>query len=157
MRHAVSSSSLPSVRTISRRAELTPAGIAEAATRLRSWALCSGEQMAGPAFLRIAGDLHCEVHLPVAGRARPRGETGISAELSEGGQALALGDVPFASVREVIRELGGEIALDYGMAGAVEFHPDSPEFRRGTLLWPVHRMPRKLSHSEGPQLAEAGG
>ena len=157
MQYAITPSSLSAARTISRRAEFTSTAIAEAATRLRSWALISGEQITGMPFLRISGELHCEVHIPVAGRVVPHSESGISAEVSEGGTAIALRTVRLEEVRPILRELTGEIAVDYGVAGPVEFHPASAEFRHGTLIWPVYRLPRKLPHSESPQLVEVGG
>jgi hypothetical protein len=156
MQYAISPSSLPSVRTISRKAEFTSAGIAEAATRLRSWALIAGEQLTGLPFLRISGELHCEVHIPVVGKVHPHPETGVSAEIGDGGPAVALRVVRFEEMRTVLRELTGEIALDCGLAGPVEFHPSSAEFRHGTLVWPVHR-PLRTGRTDQLQLVEAGG
>jgi hypothetical protein len=157
MQYAISPSSLPSVRTISRTAEFTSTGIAEAATRLRSWALIQGEQLTGLPFLRISGDLHCEVHIPVVGKVHPHPETGVCAEMGEGGPAVALRVVRFEEARSVIRELTGEIAVDCGLAGPVEFHPSSAEFRHGTLVWPVHKPMRAARAADMPQLVEAGG
>jgi hypothetical protein len=157
MQYAISPSTVPSVRTISRTAEFTSAGIAEAATRLRSWALIQGEQLTGLPFLRISGDLHCEVHIPVVGKVHPHPETGVSVEIGEGGPAVALRVVRFEEIRAVIRELTGEIAVDCGLAGPVEFHPSSAEFRHGTLVWPVHKPMRAGRTADQPQLVEAGG
>lgn len=158
MQYAISPSSLPAARTISRRADFTSAGISEAATRLRSWALIAGEQLTGLPFLRISGDLHCEVHIPVVGKVHPHPEVGVSVEIGEGGPAVALRVVRFDEIRAVLRELNGEIALECGLAGPVEFHPSSAEFRHGTLVWPVHQ-PMKLARTanEQFQLVEAGG
>jgi hypothetical protein len=147
---------LPTVRTVGRRAEFTSSDIAEAATRLRSWALTVGEQITGLPFLRISGELHCEVHVPVVGKAFPHPETGVTAEMGDGGPAVALRVVRFDELRGILRELTGEIAVDYGIAGPVEFHPASAEFRHGTVLWPVHREPRNLATHEQPQLVEVG-
>ena len=155
MRYAMTPSSLPAVRTISRRAPLTQTGIAEAATRLRSWALIAGEQLTGLPFLRICGELHCEVHIPVAGRVFAHPETGVSMEMGEGGNAVAVRMVRFEELRSVLRELTGEIAVDCGLAGPVEFHPSSAEFRHGTVVWPVHQRLRVASIE--PQLVEVGG
>jgi hypothetical protein len=157
LQYAITPSSLPSVRTISRRADFTQAGIAEAATRLRSWALIQGEQLTGLPFLRISGELHCEVHIPVIGKVHPHPETGVSVEIGDGGPAVALRVVRFEEMRSVLRELTGEIALDCGLAGPVEFHPASAEFRHGTLVWPVHRSLRHAGSVDQPQLVEAGG
>jgi|GEM_PF-2063746 len=157
MQYAITPSSLPARRTISRTADFTRAGIADAATRLRSWALITGEQVTGLPFLRVCGELHCEVHIPVVGKVHPHPETGVCAEISEGGAAVALRVVRFEEMRSVIRELSGEIALDCGLAGAVEFHPSSAELRHGTLIWPVHRPLRAAPASGQPQLVEAGG
>ncbi len=156
MQYAITPSSLPTIRTVSRKADLTPTSIADAATRLRSWALVSGEQIVGLPFLRMCGELHCEVHVPVAGRVIPHPETGLSAEQGDGGPAVALRTVRFEEVRNVLRELTGEIAVDYGVAGPVEFHPASAEFRHGTLIWPVHRVPRTVISAGAPQLVEVG-
>lgn len=157
MQYAISPSSLPTQRTISRKADFTRAGIAEAATRLRSWALITGEQLTGLPFLRISGELHCEVHIPVVGKVNPHPETGVSLEVADGGPAVALRVVRFEEMRSVIRELSGEIALECGLAGPVEFHPSSAELRHGTLVWPVHRPMRAARTADQPQLVEAGG
>lgn len=157
MQYAITPSALPAARTISRKADFTTSGIAEAATRLRSWALTVGEQVTGMPFLRISGELHCEVHVPVTGKVHPHPETGIDSELGDGGPAVALRTVRFEEMRSVLRELTGEIAVDCGLAGPVEFHPASAEFRHGTLIWPVHRQPRGLTSREQPQLVEVGG
>lgn len=156
MQYAITPSQLPPVRTISRTAAFTPTGISEAATRLRSWALIKGEQLTGLPFLRISGELHCEVHIPVAGKVRPHPETGVSLEIGEGGPAVALRTVSFDEIRAVMRELTGEIAVDHGIAGPVEFHPASAEFRHGTLAWPVHRPLRSAARHDQPQLVEVG-
>ncbi|MGB4864158.1 MAG: hypothetical protein WBO97_17010 [Tepidiformaceae bacterium] len=156
MQYAITPSSLPTIRTVAARADLTPTGIANAATRVRSWALVSGEQIVGLPFLRMCGELYCEVHVPVAGRVIPHPETGLTAECGDGGPAVALRTVRLEEVRCVLRELTGEIAVDYGVAGPVEFHPASAEFRQGTLIWPVHRVPRTVVASNAPQLVEVG-
>ena len=156
MRYTLTPSTLPPLRTVSRQADLTPTSIAEAATRLRSWSLIIGEQLTGLPFLRISGELHCEVHVPVAGRVRPNPETGVSMEIGEGGLAVALRTVRFEELRAVMRELNGEIAADCGLAGPVEFHPSSAEFRHGTVVWPVHRIPRELAAGGEPKLVEVG-
>ena len=155
MQYAIAPSSLPAIRTVSRQAPLTQAGIAEAATRLRSWALIVGEQLTGLPFLRISGELHCEVHIPVAGKVHPHPETGVSMEMGEGGPAVAVRMVRFEELRAVLRELNGEIAVDCGLAGPVEFHPSSAEFRHGTVVWPVHK-PLRLAMRDS-QLIEVGG
>lgn len=156
MRYVIAPSALPELRTISRRATLNSTSIADAATRLRSWALISGEQLTGLPFLRISGELHCEVHIPVVGKVRPHPETGVSLEIGDGGPAVAVRTVVFEEVRDVMRELGGEIAVDCGIAGPVEFHPASAEFRQGTLIWPVYRPLRVSAPSGQPQLVEVG-
>jgi hypothetical protein len=157
MQYAISPSSLTTRRTISRDADFTRAGISEAATRLRSWALIAGEQITGLPFLRISGELHCEVHVPVVGKVTPHPETGVSLEIGEGGPAVALRVARFEEMRSVIRELTGEIALDCGLAGPVEFHPSSAELRHGTLVWPVHKPMRAARTADQPQLVVAGG
>jgi hypothetical protein len=156
LQYALTPSSLPPIRTVSRRAELSVAGVAEASTRLRSWALISGEQVTGLPFLRISGELHCEVHVPVAGRVHPHPQTGVSAEMGDGGLAVALRTVRFDELRSVMRELNGEIAADCGLAGPVEFHPSTAEFIHGTVVWPVHKLPAELAKSQSPQLVEVG-
>lgn len=155
MQYAITPSSLPSIRTISRTAQLTNAGITEAATRLRSWALIRGEQLTGLPFLRISGELHCEVHIPVAGKVIPHPETGVSMEIGDGGPAVAVRMVRFDELRAVLRELTGEIAVDCGIAGPVEFHPSSAEFTHGTVVWPVHQPLRGAVRES--QLIEVGG
>jgi hypothetical protein len=155
LQYAITPSSLPSIRTISRAAPLTNAGITEAATRLRSWALIRGEQLTGLPFLRISGELHCEVHIPVAGKVHPHPETGVSMEIGDGGPAVAVRMVRFDELRAVLRELTGEIAVDCGIAGPVEFHPSSAEFLHGTVVWPVHQ-PLRMAARES-QLVEVGG
>jgi hypothetical protein len=50
-------------------------------------------------------------------------------------------------VRPVLQALTSEIASDCGLAGEIEFHPSSAEFNQGTVLWPVHRLPRDLARS----------
>lgn len=156
MRYALTPSSLPPARTVSRQAELTPTGVADAATRLRSWALIIGEQVTGLPFLRISGELHCEVHVPVAGRVHPHPQTGVSAEMGDGGLAVALRTVRFEELRTVMRELNGEIAADCGLAGPVEFHPSTAEFHHGTVVWPVHKIAPELARQHSPQLVEVG-
>lgn len=156
MRYVIAPSALPETRTIGCRSGFSRTEIATAATRLRSWALISGEQLTGLPFLRISGELYCEVHIPVAGKVRPHPETGVSLEIGDGGPAVAVRTVRFEEVRSVIRELSGEIAVDCGSAGPVEFHPASAEFRQGTLVWPVHRQLRLASPSGEPQLVEVG-
>lgn len=156
MQYALTASSLPPIRTASRRAELTAAGVADAATRLRSWALIAGEQVTGLPFLRISGELHCEVHVPVAGKIHPHPEVGVSAEMSDGGLAVTLRTVRFDELRSVMRELNGEIAADCGLGGPVEFHPSTAEFHHGTVVWPVHKLPKDLAASHQPQLVEVG-
>jgi hypothetical protein len=156
MRYVIAPSALPELKTISRRATLNSASIADAATRLRSWALISGEQLTGLPFLRISGELHSEVHIPVVGKVRPHPETGVSLEIGDGGPAVAVRTVTFDEIRDVMRELGGEIAVDCGIAGPVEFHPASAEFRQGTLIWPVHRPLRVAAPVGQPQLVEVG-
>jgi hypothetical protein len=155
MQYAIAPSALPTVRTVSRRATLNSADIAATSTRLRSWALIAGEQLTGLPFLRISGELYCEVHIPVAGKVRPHPETGVSLEIGDGGPAVAVRTVQFEDIRAVMRELGGEIAVDCGIAGAAEFHPASAEFRQGTLVWPVHKPLRAALPSGAPQLVEA--
>ena len=156
MRYTLTPSTLPPLRTVSRQADLTSAGIADAATRLRSWSLIIGEQLTGLPFLRISGELHCEVHVPVAGRVHPHPQTGVSMEIGQGGPAVALRTVRFEELRGVMRELTGEIAADCGLAGPVEFHPSSAEFRHGTVVWPVHRIPPRLAAGGEPKLVEVG-
>ena len=53
MRYAIAPSVLPQVSTISRRASLDRTEIAEAATRLRSWALITGEVRGIPLSWRL--------------------------------------------------------------------------------------------------------
>lgn len=156
MRYAITPSALPANRTIACRAGLNSGEIATAATRLRSWALISGEQLTGLPFLRISGEQYCEVHIPVAGKVRPHPETGVSMELGDGGPAVAVRTVRFEEIKSVLRELGGEIAVDCGIAGPVEFHPASAEFLQGTLVWPVHRPLRQRAGATEPQLVEVG-
>ena len=156
MQYTIAPSALPTVRTISRRAELTTAGIFEASTRLRSWALIRGEQLTGLPFLRISGESYCEVHIPVSGRVYPHPETGVSLEVGDGGPAVAVRVVQFEDLRAVMRELGAEIAVDCGIAGPVEFHPSSAEFRNGTVIWPVHRPLRSRIDGAVPHLVEVG-
>lgn len=156
MRYVIAPSALPETRTIGRRAGFSHAEIADAATRLRSWALITGEQLTGLPFLRISGELYCEVHIPVAGKVRPHPETGVSLEVGEGGPAVAVRTVAFSEIRPAMRELGGEIAVDCGIAGPVEFHPASAEFLQGTLVWPVHRQLRLAASAGQPQLVEVG-
>lgn len=156
MRYAIAPSVLPQVSTISRRASLDRTEIAEAATRLRSWALNTGERLTGLPFLRISGELYCEVHIPVAGKVRPHPETGVSLEVGQGGPAVAVRTVRFDELRAVMAELGGEIAIDCGIAGPVEFHPASAEFLQGTLVWPVHRPMRVSTPVGALQLVEVG-
>ena len=105
MRYAIAPSVLPQVSTISRRASLDRTEIAEAATRLRSWALITGERLTGLPFLRISGELYCEVHIPVAGKVRPHPETGVSLEVGQGGPAVAVRTVRFDELRAVM-EIG---------------------------------------------------
>ena len=156
MRYTLTPSSLPPLRTVSRESDLTAAGINDACTRLRSWSLIIGEQLTGLPFLRLSGELHCEVHIPVAGRVHPHPETGVSWEIGEGGLAVALRTVRFEELRSVMRELNGEIAVNCGLAGPVEFHPSTAEFHHGTVIWPVHRIPADLTRSVGPHLIEVG-
>ena len=145
MQYAISPSTrLPSV-TISREADLSHASIADAATRLRSWALIRGERMTGLPFLRIHGNMSCSVHVPVDGKVPPHNETGLSLERTPEGLAVTVRVVRFDEVRAVIRALSSEISLDCGLAGPVEFHPADAEFRHGTLVGPVHRHAAALT------------
>ncbi len=145
MQYAIAPSTrLPSV-TIAREASLNRASIAEAATRLRSWALIRGERITGLPFLRLHGNLACSVHVPVDGKIPPHNETGISLDRTPEGLAVTVRVVRFEEVRAVVRALSSEISLDCGLAGPVEFHPADAEFRHGTLVWPVHRHSAALA------------
>ena len=144
MQYTLTSSTLEPTRTISHQAPFTPTGIAEAATRLRSWALIRGEKIVGLPFLRLSGNLRCDVHLPVAGTVRPHAETGIDHHHTAATPAVAVRVVSLDEVRPVLQALTSEIASECGLNGAVEFHPASAEFRHGTVLWPVHRASRRL-------------
>ncbi|GMV84379.1 MAG: hypothetical protein AMXMBFR80_02370 [Dehalococcoidia bacterium] len=145
MQYAIAPSTrLPSV-TIAREADLNRASIAEAATRLRSWALIRGERITGLPFLRLHGNLSCSVHVPVDGRIPPHNETGISPARTPEGLTVTVRVVRFDEIRAVVRALSSEIGLDCGRAGPVEFHPTDAEFRHGTLVWPVHRHPAALA------------
>lgn len=152
MQYAISPSTILPRRTVYRESELSLTRIREAATRLRSWALVSGERIVGLPFVRLRGDLLCEVHLPVDGRVQPHPQTGVHAAAAEERLAVSLRVVRFDELRAVIRELSSEIAVDCGSAGPVEFHPSTAEFTHGTLLWPVHRLPAAL----GPAVAIPG-
>ena len=144
MQYTLTPSTLESTRTVSHEAPFTVAGITEAATRLRSWALIRGERIVGLPFLRLSGNLRCDVHLPVSGEVRPHPETGISAHATEAAPAVAVRVVNLDEVRPVLQALTSEIASECGLAGSVEFHPASAEFRHGTIVWRVHRAPRGM-------------
>lgn len=145
MQYAIAPSTrLPSV-SIAREASFNRASIAEAATRLRSWALIRGERITGLPFLRLHGNLSCSVHLPVDGKVPPHNETGIVLDRSPESLAVTVRVVGFEEVRAVIRALSSEIGVDCGLAGPVEFHPADAEFRQGTLVWPVHRHSAALA------------
>ncbi|WP_322796322.1 hypothetical protein [Tepidiforma sp.] len=144
MQFAISPSTIPARRTISRECDLSLARIVEAATRLRSWALISGERIVGLPFVRLRGELSCEVHLPVDGRVVPHPQTGVSSHEAPASPAVSLRVVRFGEIRALVRELESEIAVDCGIAGPVEFHPSTAEFTYGTLLWPVHRLAPSL-------------
>jgi len=135
---------LPAV-SISRQADLSAQSVAEAATRLRSWALIRGERITGLPFLRIHGNMSCSVQVPVDGKVPPHNETGISLERTGPGLGVAVRVVRFDEIRAVVRALSSEIAVDCGLAGPVEFHPADGEFRFGTLVWPVHRHSAALT------------
>ncbi|WP_322818462.1 hypothetical protein [Tepidiforma sp.] len=145
MQYAISPSTIGPRRTVYREAELQLTRVAEAATRLRSWALVSGERIVGLPFVRIKTDLLCEVHLPVDGLVPPHPQTGVSADIGRESLAVSLRVVRFDEIRAVIRELASEIAVDCGIAGPVEYHPSTGEFTYGTLLWPVHRLSPALT------------
>ena len=144
MQYTLTASTLEPTRTVSHEAPFTGAGITEAATRLRSWALIRGERIVGLPFLRLSGNLRCEVHLPVSGNVRPNLETGITDHRTDATPAVAVRVVSLDEVRPVLQALTSEIAAECGVAGPVEFHPSSAEFRQGTVLWPVHRALRNL-------------
>jgi hypothetical protein len=145
MQYAISPSTIGPRRTVYREAELHLTRVAEAATRLRAWALISGERIVGLPFVRIKTDLLCEVHLPVDGLVAPHPQTGVAADAARESLAVSLRVVRFDEIRAVIRELSSEIAVDCGIAGPVEFHPSTAEFTYGTLLWPVHRLSPALT------------
>ncbi|PFG73628.1 hypothetical protein [Tepidiforma thermophila] len=145
MQYAISPSTILPRKTVYRETELNLARIREAATRLRSWALVSGERIVGLPFIRVRSDLLCEVHLPVDGNVQPHPQTGVFAHTAPESPAVSLRVVRFDELRAVIRELSGEIAVDCGSAGPVEFHPSTAEFTHGTLLWPVHRLSPALA------------
>jgi hypothetical protein len=145
MQYAISPSTILPRRTIYRETEFNLARVIEAATRLRGWALISGERIVGLPFVRVKTDLVCEVHLPVHGSVQPHPETGVFADLAPESLAVSLRVVRFDEIRAVIRELSGEIAVDCGSAGPVEFHPSTAEFSHGTVLWPVHRLAPSLT------------
>lgn len=144
MQYTITPSTILPARTISRQADFSQAAINEAATRLRAWALTMGEQIVGLPFLRIHGQLGCQVHVPVAGRVSPHPETGISSETRGETRGVGVRVVRFDEVRPVVRALSSEIAVDCGLAGPVEYHPASADFSHGTLLWPVHRYSPSL-------------
>lgn len=144
MEYTLTSSTLEPSRTVSHEAPFTVAGITAAATRLRSWALIRGERIVGLPFLRLSGNLRCDVHLPVAGKVRPHAETGIDHHRTEATPAVAVRVIGLNEVRPALQALTSEISAECGIAGPVEFHPASAEFTHGTLLWPVYRAPRSL-------------
>jgi hypothetical protein len=145
MQYAISPSAILPRTTVYRETELSLVRIREAATRLRSWALVSGERIVGLPFVRVRSDLLCEVHLPVAGLVQPHPETGVFSDAAAHMPAVSLRVVRFDEIRAVIRELSGEIAVDCGSAGPVEFHPSTAEFTHGTVLWPVLRLSPSLT------------
>ncbi len=147
MQYAISPSTILPRRTVFREAEFSLHRVIEAATRLRSWALISGERIVGLPFVRVRSDLVCEVHLPVDGVIPPHPQTGVAAHAAPESPAISLRVVRFDEIRAVIRELNSEIAVDCGLAGPVEFHPSTAEFTHGTLLWPVHRLSPALTPS----------
>lgn len=133
------------MRTISRAAGCSLAAINTEATRLRSWALTSGERVTGLPFLRLPGPDRCTVHIPVEGRVIPHPQAGIDREDAGEQRCVSLRVVRFQDLRGILRELSDEIAVDCGLAGAPEFHPASAAFTTGTILWPVHRYPFSTS------------
>lgn len=145
MQYAISPTARLASVSIARTADLSTTSVADAATRLRSWALIRGERITGLPFLRIHGNLTCSVHVPVDGKVPPHNETGISLERTGPGLAVTVRVVRFDEVRAVVRALSSEIAVDCGLAGPVEFHPSDAEFRFGTLVWPVHRHSAALA------------
>jgi hypothetical protein len=145
MQYTLASSTLEPIRTVSHEAPFTAAGITEAATRLRSWALIRGEKIVGLPFLRLSGNLRCDLHLPVDWTVRPHPETGISGHSTDAMPAVAVRVVSLDEVRPVLQALSSEISSECGIAGPVEFHPGSAEFTHGTIVWPVHRAPRSLT------------
>lgn len=144
MQYEISPSTILPVRTISRSADLNATSVADAATRLRAWALTMGEQIVGLPFVRMHGHLSCEVHIPVVGKVPPHPETGIAGEFRDETRGVGVRVVRFDEIRAVVRALSSEIAVDCGLAGPVEFHPSSADFSHGTLLWPVHRYAPSL-------------
>ena len=144
MHYTLTSSTLEPSRTVSHEAPFTAAGITAAATRLRSWALIRGERIVGLPFLRLSGNLRCDVHLPIAGTVRPHPETGIDHHRTQAATAVAVRVISLNEVRPALQALSSEISAECGIAGPVEFHPASTEFTHGTILWPVHRVPRNL-------------
>ncbi len=141
MQYELTPSVTQPVCTVVRRTTPTLAAISQEATRLRSWALIMGERVTGLPFARLLGPETCSVHLPVEGRVTPHPETGIEREDSAGQACMSLRVVRFDELRDVLRELSAEIAVDCGLAGAPEFHPSTAEFTLGTVLWPVYRQP----------------
>ena len=128
------------IHTVSVPCDLTISDCEQQASRLRSWALISGEPVTGLPYLRLCGTMRGEVHLPTAGEITPHPEVGVQAADSPAGPVAVVNEVRFAQLRETVDEIEGPIATGPGSVGAAEFHPVGRDaWGTGTLIWPVSR------------------
>lgn len=115
------------------------------AQHLRGWALIRSAKIEGHAFLRLLGEGEtCVVELPASAIVVPDKETGLTIDVTAESPAIAVQDVPFDNVRNVLRALRQEFGNECGRTGAADFTPGPGGWKSGTLTWMVRALPADL-------------
>lgn len=120
------------LRTVTLQADFNLAAVTAAATRLRSWAMMRGVEIAGPPLLRLSGATACNVHVPLADEAMPHPETGIALDRCPGGESATLQDVRFGEVRAFVHELLAALGAPQH-AASLEYHSLDGDFVTGAV------------------------
>lgn len=123
--------------------------VEQQAQHLRSWALIRGATISGHAYLRLLGEGDTAVMEQPTTEAviAPNKETGLEVDMTDGGPALVVANVPFGEVRAVVRALRQEFGAACGRTGAADFLPADGQWKTGTLTWHVRELPDTLPTS----------
>ncbi len=134
--------------TVCRFSEPTLDAVEASVARLRSWAIVREVQLAGRPFIRLNGADRMIVHLPIAGCADPRPETGVIPGRLQPGKTASVEHVSFARAVELAPQLANQLDRTCGLAGPVEFHAGENGFDEGTLVIPVMDSPQATDRQE---------